>query len=431
MNDHAQVSVPGASGLVEQDSAVSSDRGESAISTIRRRLNREIEWDFHLLLIQVLFFAGVFGACFFLFFSQIVEAPVSLGYRGSDMRGHLGFIGQYFEGKTQLPHPGMHIITYYFAKLSGLRLEYALISLLSIWATASAFAVYLILLKSVKRLYSPSFLLFITALLLLVSAIFAPFFNRHVYLFQGSPNVWHNPTLIAVKPFAFLALMLVVPFFLEARLQRKIGSYFLIAGTLLLSTWIKPNFVLSFLPALAIWIVLRYPKRLDLYWKSFVVVLPSLFYLALQYTGTYGSEPGRGIVFDFLGVWSLYSPNPWFSLALATAFPVLLTLFRFRNVMRDPYFLLCALNMVIATLQMMCLAESGRFYSNANFAWGYMLGLSLIFTLGMVKYLEWVHTTRTTVIELAKITVVTVALSLHVISGIYYTGKIWGGWNYH
>ena len=49
-----------------------------------------------------------------------------------------------------------------------------------------------------------------TWLLSLSGAIFIPWFNKTPYLGQGSPNPWHNPTTIMVRPIALLIFVLVM-----------------------------------------------------------------------------------------------------------------------------------------------------------------------------------------------------------------------------
>ena len=51
----------------------------------------------------------------------------------------------------------------------------------------------------------------------LVGPIYAWFFNKTPYLGQGSPNIWHNPTTIAVRPIALLTFVLVSSMLIRAR----------------------------------------------------------------------------------------------------------------------------------------------------------------------------------------------------------------------
>ena len=381
-----------------------------------------------LLLFQILFFVVIFSASFFLFYHQAFSTPGKL--YPSDLPFHIRFTFEYFLGQKYIPHPGIHTICHYFSKITGLSLHYSFIVVLSLCVTAIAAMIHLILLKFLKQYYPNGFVLLLAALSLLVSAIYVPFFNRSIFLLQGSPNVWHNPTLIAVKPIAFIAFMLVIAFYTHTQYQEKIKYYFLIATTLLFSVWIKPNFLLSFLPAMAIWILIKFPRQWGLYLKSLVLVLPSLGYLLMQYLNTYASGTKNCIIFDFLGVMRLYSPNPYFSLFLGTAFPCLLILFRFRKVFENPYFLISFINIVIAILQLMFFAEWPQRYKNANFSWGYMIALQLMFTFAAVEYFKWWVVKIKGTGESIKMGIVSIALGLHLVSGLYYTFKIWSGGRY-
>ena len=61
---------------------------------------------------------------------------------------------------------------------------------------------------------------FFTLILSLSAAIFVPWFNEKPYLGQGSPNPWHNPTTIMVRPIALLIFVLVMGECL--RVQRRL-----------------------------------------------------------------------------------------------------------------------------------------------------------------------------------------------------------------
>jgi len=376
---------------------------------------------------QIVFFTTVFCATYFLFIRQAYRF---YGRYVSDFMAHFRFTSLFFSGKMYLPHPGIHTICYYISKITSLPLQYSFSIVLALFATASAFIIYLILLRSLKGYYSPAFLTTMTGVLMVVSPVYAPFFNPWIYLMQGSPNVWHNPTLIAVKPFAFLSFLLMISFCNHTEYQKKIKYYFLISFIFLLSLWMKPNFVMSFFPAVAVWLLIKYPKRWDLYLKASILFLPSIVYLGYQYVNTFPLSNTKGIIIDFLGVWRLYSRNPYISLFLATAFPCLLILFRFKSVMNNPFFCVSSINLVIAVLQFMFFAESGKTYSHANFAWGYMIALQLMFIFAAIEYLKWLATGNKRGTDFIKIGVVTAAFGLHLFSGILYTWKIWSGGGY-
>jgi hypothetical protein len=370
----------------------------------------------------LLFIFFIFCSSFFLFYKQSFFTPGKL--YGPDLKEHIQLTAQYFSHQTYFPHAGIHTICYYFSRVTGISLQYSFILILSLCVVAIGVAIFLILRNFLREYYSSGFVLLLTFLSLFVSAIYISFFNKNVILPQGSPNVWHNPTLIAIKPFAFIAFMLMISFFIHSEYQNKFKYFFLIAGTLLLCNWIKPNFVLSFLPAMAIWILITYPRRWILYLKSLALVLPCIIYLAIQYSTTYTED---SIIFDFLGVMKLYSPNPYFSLFLGTAFPSLLILFRFKKVFKNPYFLVSFFNLVIAILQMIFLAEWPHRYRHFNFFWGYLIALQITFIFSEVEFFKWWAKKNKSISEYIKIWIVSIALGLHFLSGLYYMVRIWSG----
>jgi hypothetical protein len=385
---------------------------------------RDYQSDNKLLFLKATFFVLIFSAAFFLFYNQVFTTDDGV-YR-ADMRRHIEFTSQYFSGTKYIPHPGLHTICFYFSLVSGLSLKISFVIVLSFFVAAIAVIIYIVLQHFLKMYYSSAFLLFITAFMFLLSAIYVPFFNPMIFLLQGSPNVWHNPTVIAVKPFAIISLVLLISFYQDNKSQKSVKYYFLSASILLLSVWIKPNFALSFIPALFVWLLIKHPKRWDLYFKSMILLSPSLIYLFIQFLKTFNSVDSGKIMIDFLGVWKLYSSNPFISLFLGTCFPLLLVLFRFKKVMKNPFFLACSINLVIAVLQLMFLAESPR-YRHGNFGWGYIIALQLIFLFASIEYFKWIRSEKMRAFERVKFIIVSIALALHLGSGIFYTLKIWSG----
>lgn len=58
------------------------------------------------------------------------------------------------------------------------------------------------------------------------------------------------------------------------------------------------------------------------------------------------------IIFDFFGVWRLFTPNVLISILLANAFPLSLLVFRFKNVVHNNYLILAWFNLLIAIVNL-------------------------------------------------------------------------------
>ena len=150
-----------------------------------------------------------------------------------------------------------------------------------------------------------------TWLLSISSAIFVPWFNDKPYLGQGSPNPWHNPTTIMVRPIALLIFILVMGECV--RVQRggfrkgqglRIWKGFLLALLLLLSNLSKPSFVQIFYPAIFLlmflWLFVYRFRNFPLGMQLLLCCVPSVALMGLQFISAfYGNtnEDSAGVVF--------------------------------------------------------------------------------------------------------------------------------------
>jgi hypothetical protein len=112
-------------------------------------------------------------------------------------------------------------------------------------------------------------LFFLTSILTFVTAIYIPFFNEDIYVGQGSPNIWHSPTYLILKPFASCAFLFFILFAENARYRNSIFYAGLLSSTTAFSALVKPNFVIVFMPAMLIFLIIRFYGQIILYIKSF------------------------------------------------------------------------------------------------------------------------------------------------------------------
>lgn len=265
--------------------------------------------------------------------------------------------------------------------------------------TLSGWATLRLLRKMLAGRASETTLLFLTALLLIAGPLYAPFFNRHIYLGQGSPNAWHNPTVLTVKPLMILAIPLAASLLEDTLGPGSLLRVFSLTVLLGLSLLAKPNFVLAFAPALLIFLFWKCGLSGRAILRMLIIVVPVAGILLLQYHGTYeaGEKSGSGgIIFDFLGVWRLYSPNVFVSILLAVAFPLSVLIFRYRQIMdsKTLFMKLSLIFLLIALLQAASLAEAGPTYAYFNFMWGYQLALYAVFAAGLAEFMAWQGSVR-------------------------------------
>jgi len=361
-----------------------------------------------------LFFISIFILGLYLFHLEATQQIIS------DLNWHLVLINPIVSGQWKLPHEGFEYTVYVLSKL--LRSNYITVStiFLSIILVIMAYIKFF-LLKRLANIQSNLALIFAISLML-VSAICLPMFNSNLYIGQGSPTIWHNPTILCVKPFAFLCVYLAIQAF--ETFSRKTWS--ILAILLLISFFYKPNFGIVFIPALGLYILGKYTRNFRAYLYFLLMILPSLlfaFTIQIRNWILLPTIPNSIIVSPF-GVLHMYTPNVFISFILATAFPLFFLLINPRRILSNGYLTLSWIMLVIGYLQFAFLAETQCFRC-ANFAWGFLIALDLVFVFSFIEFIRWLNEVHLT----SKITLLfvfgflTLLYFTHFISGIGYLGR--------
>lgn len=377
------------------------------------------------------FFLGVFCFCCYVFyvFSYSYTSPAQ-----TDFRAHIVLAARFGAQSVQVPHPFFHFLVYHGSVLTGgfLSLESMAILLCAGFYTLYSILGYCVFRQRTREELPAYWAVIATAILLVVSGIYCPVFNRHIYLGISSPNIWHNPTVVMVKPFAVSCCVLLTTFYANLRWQGRVAFYGLFAFLLLLSLTAKPNFVIVFLPAVILFILIRYSSRKDIYWKTTLLFLPVIFCLAYQYWLAYASTespttPKDQIVFTFFGVWECFAKNIPVAILQALAFPIVLSLYRIRQVLKNDNLILAWLMVFIGLAEQGFLAEKVKF-THGNFFWGYAIALSLLFIFSLEEFLVWIVQKKRTDNKDRRsplpIAFCSLVLSLHFLSGSYYLFRI-------
>jgi hypothetical protein len=281
---------------------------------------------------------------------------------------------------------------------------------------------------------------------IIVTPIYLPFFNVKLYLGQGSPNVWHNPTYILMKPFSYLAFFFIARLFMES--DRVWSRLALVSVFFVLSAVAKPSFIIVFLPTVVIYSLLRGPWDIKMHARLFLTFLPVVGLLVYQYIVAYQSTNSQ-LIFDFLGVWRLWSPFIPVSIMLALAFPLSVLVIRpFSKGHDNAYLTLAWTGLMVSMFQLAVLAESGPRYMHSNFFWGYNISQDLLFIFSLLAYARWIIKSlgpdrgvamKERIIsafgimsrkEVFGFTVCSLALVLHLASGTYYMASVFMGKGY-
>lgn len=272
------------------------------------------------------------------------------------------------------------------------------------------------------------------------SAIYVPWFNAKPYLGQGSPNPWHNPTTLIVRPIGLLIVMIVMGECL--RVQRggfrkknglRVWKGVLIAVLLLLSNLSKPSFVQIFYPAIFLlmflWLFVYRGRNFPLGMQLLVCCLPSCALMGAQFFSAFYSgsnSDAAGVVFAPFKVAGLYTDNIAVSTLLVIAFPLLTCLFSIFRRTFDWTDFFAWLLLLVGMAEKFLLAESGSRMTHGNFNWGYILGLYFIWFSGIRLFTLWAHSLNEgaggvkKAVSIMAFSLCGAVLGLHLLSGIYY-----------
>jgi len=203
------------------------------------------------------------------------------------------------------------------------------------------------------------------------------FYNGYISLAN-----YHNPTIHLLKPFALLS------FFYALRAltgERSAWKGVLLAAFLTgFSALIKPSYIVSILPALALAVSIRCLQRRRVDWKllTFGFYLPGILILVAQWLAAYVyGDPGEGMIFAPFLVVGAYSQNLLLKFLLSILFPLLALLIARRNLWTDSGLLVGWTGFLAGAAQMYLLAEGGLRVYHGNFVWSGQIMLFLLFAV--------------------------------------------------
>ena len=244
---------------------------------------------------------------------------------------------------------------------------------------------------------------------LLAGPLYLRFYNPEYYLGQTSPNAWHSPTTIAVRPFMLLITLLTLRYYdLPAEKRTRLFGrewhtaalyQILMAVLLAAATAIKPSFLMLYLPACFVIALIRLFKSRGRDFFALLLahlyMLPALLVLGRQYVSIFlrsgeaaaqngGKAAGVGIAL-FKSA-KVYAPSPLFSVLLLMAFPLLVTIFWWKQLLKDKLYLFSGLEFIMGLLISWTLTETGKREKSGNFGWCKILGASMLWIVCLAFY---------------------------------------------
>lgn len=304
----------------------------------------------------------------------------------SDTPNHIQFAKALFEKGRFISHPLWHTTIFLIAKIFHTSYEYGALIASTFYLMLWVFLVYTLVSKFLKNtlIYEK---IFVTFTICMIGPLNIPWYDPMIFQGVGSPNLWHNVTLWTVKPFALLSLFFTIQG-IEKK-SRKLLVYAFLAS--LLSIVAKPSFIIAFLPALLLFALIHKLWKekgfLIFYSTLTLVTIGILFY---QYLHTFQSNDSHIIIAPF-AVWCINSPNIPLSILLGLAFPTLYTLLNTQSLLENRYILLSWLLTFISIIYYATFAQAGKFYTDGNFGWSYMISMSLLYLFSIIEFFSKIN----------------------------------------
>jgi len=211
--------------------------------------------------------------------------------------------------------------------------------------------------------------------------LLAPLDGLYYFGYIGMAN-YHNPTVHLLKPLALLS----APHAFRAIEGQKSSAWQIALSALwiVISTWIKPNYAISILPALALCAGIRWvmKRKVDINMLLFGFMLPATVMLTAQWMIAYRfGDPGESIILAPLVMESSFSDYLLPKFLLSSAFPLTILWLARRSLLDDARLLVGWTGFLSGVAQLYLLAEGGERLLHGNFRWSAQIMLFLLFAI--------------------------------------------------
>lgn len=205
-------------------------------------------------------------------------------------------------------------------------------------------------------------------------------------------NVYHNPTILVLKPLALLVFLRVAPALISPP-SISPQAWLTTTALVVLCLLAKPNYLMSLVPALVLVVGWRLWRRqpVNVPLLGLGIILPTVAILGVQYLLTFGtSEDGIAIAPFAMLRGHEWTEVPVLALALVLSmlFPLAVLAGYWQDARRDSVLGLCWLAFAAGLAQMYLLVETGSRAAHGNFLWGGQTTLFVLFVYSAVFYMR-------------------------------------------
>ena len=330
-------------------------------------------------------------ACLWLFYHQSVadlSEAVTIPYQ-SDLPLHISMIVEdgWYYSFTAYAYKALHVL--FGGTTLGIALMLAIISTVTIYVTERAVCYF----GGYKEATWQTLVFALCANL--VMPIYVEYAGVYRYVSYQSANVWHNSTYICMKLFALMTFLYY--FKLEQKYHEGITAKEWVTFALLnvITTGIKPSFLLAFSPIMGIFLLVDLFKKVP-FKRIFIfgaAMLPSGAVVLWQNAVLFGADTGNGMTLNPWYTFSLHADRPKIAVILSAAFCGVVILATLKDVFREKKYLFVVLMAMLGFLEALCLVESGSRSVDGNFLWGYSFCLFILFLYTAIKCFKFSRTT--------------------------------------
>ncbi len=263
--------------------------------------------------------------------------------------------------------------------------------LIALFLGCMSVAAVVVTAKLLTRLNVPEGMTGYIALVLnLVMPVFIPGIADGRYMGMQSASIWHNSTYIVMKPLAVICFILYLE--LEEDIAQNLPGKraVLFSLMLVLTTAVKPSFLVVFAPVMLIFMIADLVKKVP-FWRLFAFgccVLPSLGVILLQNAVLFGAQTDSSIVIAPSLVVRSHSGHPFAAAVLSILFPLAVLCFSLTDLLKDRIYRFIWMMAAVGYGELFFLSESGHRALDGNFMWGYFLVILLLFAVSVKKLYE-------------------------------------------
>lgn len=200
-------------------------------------------------------------------------------------------------------------------------------------------------------------------------------------------NVYHNPTIILLKPLALLLFFFAAKVFTRQSYGKGFRFVAILVVLTILSSLTKPNYIICLLPGAVLFAGYRGFRNQVVDWKCLIlgIIVPAVAILGWQYYFTYtaSSETLKSsqIILAPLKVVAHYSSGLFPKFILSMAFPLCVYGAYFRKAVHNIELNLSWGIFLIGAFYTYFLAEGGSRMYSGNFWWSGQITLFILFVM--------------------------------------------------